>query len=143
MGEDTVDAFYKIKGTKATESKSAHIKIHGFTSELPKGHLSIYGKDAANILALNNKGQAFSNKLHPSYPYMEAEVIWAVREEMAIKIEDVLSRRIRLLILDANSAIQIAPKVAELMAEEMGKDHEWIKKELKDFYKLANKYIIN
>lgn len=143
MGEDTVEAFYKMTGTKAAESKSAHIKIHGFTSVLPKGHLSIYGKDAANILAINEEHQIFSNKLHPSYPYMESEVIWAVREEMAIKIEDVLSRRIRMLILDAKVAIQMAPRVAELMAEEMGKDQEWIRNELKDFNKLANKYLIN
>jgi hypothetical protein len=29
------------------------------------------------------------------------------------------------------------------MAGEMGKDQEWVKKELADFNRLANKYIIN
>lgn len=143
MGEDTVDTYFKIIGLQKVKSQSANLKIHGFTYTLPEGHLSIYGKDSENILAMMQENPSFSTRLHPNYPYTEAEVIWAVREEMAIKIEDVLSRRIRILVLDARVAIEMAPRVAELMAEEMEKDQDWIKKELADFDKLANKYLIN
>lgn len=143
MGEDTVDIYYKTKGINAVKSASAHLKIHGFTTELPLGHLRVYGEDARKIDALQKQNSSLSNKLHPKYPYTEAEVIWAVREEMAIKIEDVLSRRIRILILDAKVALKMAPRVATLMAEEMGKDSAWISAELEDFNKLAKKYIIN
>ena len=143
MGEDTVDAFYKTKGLPVIKSQSADQKIHGFTENPVKGHLRIYGNDASQILDLEKKKTSLSGLLHPRYPYTEAEVIWAARNEMAIKIEDVLSRRTRLLILDAKAALEAAPRVAELMAEELGKDQAWIRAELKDFDKLAKKYIIN
>jgi glycerol-3-phosphate dehydrogenase len=142
MGEDTVDAYYKIKKINPSESQSAHLKMHGHTSELPEGHLRVYGSDAKDIQDLQKK-PPFSNKLHPNYPYTEAEVIWAVREEMALKIEDVLSRRIRVLVLDARAAVQMAPRVAQIMASEMDKDEDWINGELEDFNKLAKKYLIN
>jgi glycerol-3-phosphate dehydrogenase len=61
---------------------------------------------------------------------------------MAVKLEDVLSRRFRILLLDARAAIGMAPKVAEIMAEELGMDPNWRDNELKEFTKSANKYII-
>lgn len=80
--------------------------------------------------------------MHPDFPNIEAEVIWAVREEMAVKVEDVLARRIRMLFLDAQAALDTAPTVAKLMADEMGKDAEWIATEIADFTKTALKYLI-
>jgi len=143
MGEDTVDAYYKTKGLPAPKSQSADLRIHGFTEKPTEGHRAMYGEDAWHILNLEKKNPALANRLHPDYPYTEAEVVWAVRNEMAVKVEDVLSRRIRLLILDAKAALAAAPRVAELMAEALGKDVAWISAELKDFDKLAKKYIIN
>jgi glycerol-3-phosphate dehydrogenase len=143
MGEDTVDTYYQTKGLKPAKSQSAQTKIHGYVHDLPEGHLRVYGGNADKILALQKEDPSLSNKLHPDYPYSEAEVVWAVREEMAVKIEDVLSRRIRILVLDARAAKQMALKVAQIMAQEMGKDKEWISGELEDFDKLAKKYIIN
>ena len=143
MGEDTVDAFYKTLGLKPEKSESAEIKVHGFTSQAQGRHLDIYGKDAEGILDLVDKQASLSAKLHPNYPYMEAEVIWSVRQEMAVKLDDFLSRRIRILILDTRAAIEMAPRVAELMAAELKKDRTWISRELADFNNLANKYLIN
>lgn len=143
MGEDTLDRFFRLKGIKPVQSKSAEIKFYGYTQNIPEGHLKVYGEDAEKIRLLLHEYPELSNKLHPDYPYTEAEVIWAAREEMAVKIEDVLSRRIRLLMLDADAAIHAAPRVAQLMAEELGKDSVWIHKELADFNKMAKKYLIN
>ena len=143
MGEDTVDVFYKTKGLSAAKSQSADLRIHGFTENVAEGHLAVYGEDAPHILNLVKDNPVLATRLHPDYPYTEAEVVWAVRNEMAVKVEDVISRRIRLLILDAKAALEAAPRVAELMAEALGKDEAWISAELKDFDKLAKKYIIN
>jgi glycerol-3-phosphate dehydrogenase len=65
-----------------------------------------------------------------------------VRNEMALKLEDILSRRIRILILDAQAAIDAAPKVAKLMAAEIGEDTDWVESELAAFEKTASKYLI-
>ena len=70
-----------------------------------------------------------------------AEVLWAVREEMAMTVEDVLSRRVRLLFVDAREAIAAAPKVAAMMARELGRDQAWIDTQVKDFTDLAKTYI--
>src|SRR5690606_12203530 len=143
MGEDTVDVFYKTKGVPVGNSQSADLRINGFTEKPAERHRAMYGEDARHLLDLEKNSPALAIRLHPDYPYTEAEVVWAVRNEMAVKVEDVLSRRIRLLILDAKAALVAAPRVAELMAEALGKDRAWISAELKDFDKLAKKYIIN
>ncbi|MCE7056835.1 glycerol-3-phosphate dehydrogenase/oxidase [Algoriphagus sp. AGSA1] len=142
MGEDTVEYFTQVTGEKLKKSKSLDMKIHGATNRVPAGHWGIYGFDAQPIQDLTRENVAWKDKLHPDFPHIEAEVIWAVREEMAMKVEDVLSRRIRMLMLDAQAAMDTAPKVAELMAAEMGKDEKWIASELTDFHKTASKYLI-
>ncbi len=142
MGEDTVRYFTQITGERLEKSTSAMMKIHGYTTQLPDGHWQVYGTDAAAIQALALENPEWNRPLHPGFPNLAVEVIWAVRKEMAIKIEDVLSRRIRILILDAQAAIDTAPLVSRLMAGELGKNEEWITKELADFQKTAEKYLI-
>ena len=56
-------------------------------------------------------------------------------------VEDVLSRRVRLLFVDAREAIAAAPKVAAMMARELGHDQAWIDIQVKDFTDLAKTYI--
>ena len=70
-------------------------------------------------------------------------VVWAVREEMAQSVEDVLARRVRLLFLDARAAIETAPKVASIMSKEMNKDKDWEKSQVEKFTQLANNYILH
>jgi glycerol-3-phosphate dehydrogenase len=80
--------------------------------------------------------------LHPRLPYTRGAVIRAVRDEMARTVEDVLARRTRALFLDAKAAIEIAPKVAEIIAEELGRDDEWKNRQLVDFNLLARGYTL-
>ena len=70
-----------------------------------------------------------------------AHVYWAVKNEMACKLEDVLARRMRLLFLDVPCTLQVAPKVAELMRVLMGKDEKWKQNELESFTLLAKGYL--
>jgi glycerol-3-phosphate dehydrogenase len=137
-----VDYFEQVTGEKPNESTSAEMSIQGNTSHLEAGHWGIYGTDAKAIKALTEEHPEWKEKIHPDFPNIQAEVIWAVRNEMALKLEDILSRRIRILILDAQAAIDAAPKVAKLMAAEMGKDTDWVESELADFEKTASKYLI-
>jgi glycerol-3-phosphate dehydrogenase len=68
---------------------------------------------------------SLSEPLHGALPYTGAEVVWGVREEMARTVEDVLARRTRALFLNACAAIEMAPRVAALMARELGRDAAW------------------
>ena len=80
--------------------------------------------------------------LHPELEYTGVEVIWAVREEMARTIDDVLARRTRALLLNARAAMEMAPAVARLMASELNRGIEWEKEQLVSFNKIAEGYLL-
>jgi glycerol-3-phosphate dehydrogenase len=72
----------------------------------------------------------------------EAMIAYAIQEEMAINLEDILARRTRCLFIDAKETIKIAPKVAQIMASVLKMDDTWTTKQLDLFLPLASKYII-
>jgi len=57
-------------------------------------------------------------------------------------VEDVLARRVRALYLDARASMEMAPKVAQIMAREMNKDEAWVKARTDEFIDLANSYVL-
>jgi glycerol-3-phosphate dehydrogenase len=79
--------------------------------------------------------------LSPKFGYTAAEVVWAVREEMALTLDDVLARRVRMLFVDAREAKRVARRVAELMAEELERDEQWIDTQVSEFEALADRYV--
>ncbi len=72
-----------------------------------------------------------------------AQVIWAVRHEMARTVEDFLSRRIRMLLLDARTSLMMAPEVADIMARELNQDPGWIRSQVADYQALVKGYILS
>ena len=80
--------------------------------------------------------------IHPALPYSPAEVIWAVREEMARTLDDVLSRRTRALFLNAKAAIEMSNAVAELMAAELHLGDPWVRDQIAAFGNLAETYLV-
>ncbi|GAB3539316.1 glycerol-3-phosphate dehydrogenase/oxidase [Pontibacter brevis] len=144
MGEDTVEAFAKLKNISVAASASRSIRLHGYSETTNReGHLSVYGSDAAGIRSLIAEHPALGQELHPQYPHTRAEVVWMVRNEMALRVEDVLARRMRILFLDAQAAIEIAPEVAKIMREELGLSEAWEQSEILSFQQLASRYLIN
>jgi glycerol-3-phosphate dehydrogenase len=142
MAEDTVDAAIRVANLTPQKCLTANLPIHGSTPEVDRtDHLYIYGSDREALLNLMNENPDWSQKLHPAYNFMQAEVIWAVRNEMARTVEDVLARRIRVLFLDAKAAMETAPRVAHLMAEEMKYDKSWEAEQLAAFIELTNGYL--
>jgi glycerol-3-phosphate dehydrogenase len=143
MAEDTVNKAIETAGLKYIPCKTKHLPVHGSSKDGdPNDHLFIYGTDAAGIRSLINENPSLNTKLIERLPYTCAEVVWAVRHEMARTVEDVLARRLRLLFLDAKAALQVAPKTAEIMAAELGRDENWQKKQISEFGTLANNYLL-
>lgn len=81
--------------------------------------------------------------ISPPYPIPldEASVRRAVLEENAGRLEDVMSRRSRWLLLDAAAALAAAPQVAAWMAAALGERSDWIEREVEAFGKLAASYL--
>ena len=85
---------------------------------------------------------AWESRLHPALPYVNAEVVWAVRQEMARTVEDVLARRTRALFLNAQAALEMAPVVADVMAFELGWDNAAKEAQLAAFREIAKNYTL-
>jgi glycerol-3-phosphate dehydrogenase len=141
MAEDTIEKAIMLGGLPERECVTRHMPIHGFRMDTdPTDPMAVYGLDKEEILALeeddSSLGEFVSEKLH----IIKAQVVWAVREELARTVEDVLARRTRALFLDARESVRIAPQVAELMAAELGNDFEWENNQIKAFEEIAKNY---
>ena len=142
MAEETVDMAIH-QGKLAPQScKTFNLPIHGYSIERRSDHWQVYGSDTQEILKLVSKDPSLGNKLHEDYEFIEAEIIWACRNEMIYNIEDFLARRIRFILLDALASLQVAPRVAELMAQELQKDENWIQTQLKNYRTLIENYTL-
>lgn len=144
MGQDTVDKAIKIGCLPKKESTSATQKIYSAIPTTDRSnHMYIYGSDQEAIHALEQENPVWGEKLVEHLEFKKAEVLWAVRNELAQTVEDVLSRRVRILFLDAKAAITAAPEVARILAQELGKDENWQKNQVENFEKVAKNYILN
>lgn len=80
-----------------------------------------HGTEAPGVVALGGE-LGLLRPLVAGRPFLEAEVAWAVRRELALSVDDVLSRRLRLSPELADRGAQVAPRVAQIMAGELGWD---------------------
>jgi glycerol-3-phosphate dehydrogenase len=141
MGEDMVDKIEKHLHWIHKKTATADMHIHGYAEEVNwDDPFYFYGSDATmikeRINGTANQWISESLKIH------EMQVKWAVENEMARTVEDVLSRRTRALLLNARESIRICREVAEVMAKSLGKDEAWIEKEVKAYTSLAQEYIL-
>jgi glycerol-3-phosphate dehydrogenase len=144
MAEEVINNATLVGNLPKQKSKTADLHIHGYTNEqIGEEHLKVYGADAAEIKKLYLENDLWFEKVHVNFNYTKAQVIWAVRYEMAQTVEDVLARRIRMLFLDANAAMEAAPVVAKIMAAEMNKNNDWINAEINSFNTLAKQYLLS
>jgi glycerol-3-phosphate dehydrogenase len=143
MAQDAVSQAETLAGFEERPCQTEHMQIHGWTKQrIPETNLRVYGADAPAIRELATAESGLAAEIHPELPYIGAEVVWAVREEMARTVEDVLARRTRALLLGARASIEAAPRVAELMARELGAGEAWRKKAVEDYVKVAQGYVL-
>ena len=143
MAEETVDTAMSVAKLASAACKTTQLPIHGYSKVKREGHWQVYGSDWEAIQKLAQEKPEWNEKLHPDYEFITAEVVWACREEMARKVEDVLARRIRFLLLDARASLQAAPTVAKLMAQELNKSEDWTQNEIKEYKTLVDNYLLS
>ncbi len=136
MAEDTIDAVQKAVGVPVTESPTrSHVLYggEGFSSELweklraaypisheTAHHLSAkFGTAAWEVLALTKTDHTLEQLIVPGGPVIHAEVVYCVRQEFAVTVEDVLARRLGVQFYSWRDAIAAAPVVGSLMAKEL------------------------
>lgn len=148
MAEDTVNTAIELAGLKFVQSTTKNMQIHGYCSQNDSHsdtelhpYLKDYGSDSREIEELIKQNSALSEELYPSSGIFAGEVLWTVRHEMARNIEDFLARRRRILFLNVQLGLKMAPKVAEIMAQELKKDKNWIDRQLNNYYNLSLNYL--
>ncbi|MEI6410934.1 MAG: FAD-dependent oxidoreductase, partial [Bacteroidota bacterium] len=136
MAADAVDAVCRQLEVKAPCATGTHLLVgaEGFSSDSWKAlqskfrfdadvckHLSQqYGDRAEQIASLTGERAQLAERLHPDYPFLCAEIVYAARQEMACTIRDMLARRLRLEILDWQAVKAVTQTTASLMAAELG-----------------------
>ena len=113
MAEEAVNKTAKLAGLPARSCPTRQIR-----SSRPEKPADLPGSD---IL------------LHPDFPYSEGDVRHAVRNEMAMTIEDILGRRMRMLYLDSVAAQTVAGRTAAILREELDRSADWEKNTLEQF----------
>lgn len=141
MAEDTVDRATAVTGLVAGPSVTERLRLHGWREQPAAEPWEVYGSDTEALGTLASVLPAGNELLHPQLPYRVCEVVWAVRHEFARSVEDVLARRTRALFLDASASMAMAPRVAELMAAELGRDETWQRRQVAGFRALARNYL--
>ncbi|MCU1458075.1 MAG: glycerol-3-phosphate dehydrogenase [Actinomycetia bacterium] len=156
MAADAVDlAVGQLRGKRrARHSRTAKLRIHGAAGLEPLraagaaerfemdpdtfAHLvGRYGGHARSVVSLLEEDPTFAEPLVAGLPYLRVEAVYAARFEMAVTLDDVLSRRTRALILDREAAVAAAPATAALLAAELGWDAREQAEQLEAFLAVA------
>jgi glycerol-3-phosphate dehydrogenase len=141
MAEDAVDHALVLAHLEERPCVTRDLRIHGCRCPVASdGELAVYGSDAAAIEELIGQRSELGVSLHETLPITGAQVVWAVRHEMARTVEDVLARRTRALFLHSEAALKVAPAVARLLALELGRDEDWQHAQLVAFREVAAHY---
>jgi glycerol-3-phosphate dehydrogenase len=144
MAEDAVTRAAEAGVLTPVAARTQTLRLHGAPAAggaRAAGRFAHYGTDAAALEELIESEPALSRALHPRLALCGAEVVWAVRHEMARTLDDMLARRSRALQLDARAALEIAGPVAALLARELGRDQAWITAQQAEFSALAGHHL--
>jgi glycerol-3-phosphate dehydrogenase len=109
------------------------VQAEQLSSDTARHLVCAYGADCSRIVELTREDERYRASLVEGLPHLAAEVIYAVRHEMALALADVLARRTRLNLLAGRASLQCAPTVADLMAQELGWDQATRARQLADF----------
>jgi glycerol-3-phosphate dehydrogenase len=144
MAEETVDRAIASAGLPASPCKTLDLRLfgaehystdislvltkdYGIEADIARHLQHAFGDQAMKVARLAEEG--LGARLHANHPYIEAEVVYAARHELAERASDVLTRRIPLAILDNAAARAALPRVVELMAGEHAWDGERCRQE--------------
>jgi glycerol-3-phosphate dehydrogenase len=129
MAEQTVDAAQAVLGRKRRcRTKKAYLLgAAGYDAEavVASGGLAAhlgerYGTESAFVSEVIRENPELATPIVEGLPYLEAEVVYSARYELARSVDDVLSRRTRARIMARDAAAAAAPRVGELVGAELG-----------------------
>ena len=148
MAADTVDVVVRRLGRGARRSPTRKLAIRGAAgAERVAGveqplldHLvGRYGGEATAVIDLLRADPDLGRPLVPGLPYVRAEAVYAVRQEMALTLADVLSRRTRALLRARDATAEAADDVARVIAADLDWDEDMIAAQVAAFRALVER----
>ena len=147
MGKDVIDLATAKSSQKVPESVTEKLPIvgadgyfglvqqvdriaqaNGLSADVITHLLDRYGSLISDLLELIEENPNLAKRLTKDLPYLKAEIYYAASNEGARSVDDVISRRTRLAFEAPNSAIDLAPEVARIIAPVLN----WSAKQMKD-----------
>jgi glycerol-3-phosphate dehydrogenase len=141
MAEETLDKAIRSRFLEKRKCITSSLKLVPLNKIDTSDRLHIYGDKSSEIKNLITENPGLGKPVDPRLPYTKAELIWICRNEMPVTIDDMLSRRTRALLLNAQASADIAIDVADLMAEEFGYNVKWKQEQVESYRQLVKKYI--
>ncbi len=117
------------------------VRASGIKRETARHLLQKFGTCAGRVLDLAQEDASLLTPLVEGAPQIKAEVVYSVREEMALSLEDVLSRRLGLQYFDWRLAVQAAPAAARILARELGWCADRTRMEVGVYTELISRYL--
>ena len=140
IGEDSIESAIIVGGLKHSKSMTEKLPIHGFDLKPDfKDPLHVYGSDINKVKSMTKdpKGNvSLSDKIFIT----KHQILWAIKKEMAINLEDILARRTRCLFLNVLETENLINKVLDIMMEFLKKDEDWKSKQKLSFLSLTKNY---
>lgn len=142
MAEQTIDAAQQVLGQRnACLTKKAYLLgAAGYDPQaiVASGGMSAhlgerYGTEARFVSDLMQAQPALLAPIVEGLPYTEAEVLYAVRHELAGTVEDVLSRRMRARLMARDASARAAERVGQLLQAELGLPPATIAQQVSDY----------
>ncbi len=146
MAEEVVDyviSEYDLEkkecGTKklklvGSENFTKELKVDSLDEETSKHLICMYGDKADEVPKCVSK----IKKLHPRYSYINAEVVYSIREEFVKKPIDFLVRRSNIALIDIEVAKEMLDTVLDIMQKELNWDDEKVQNERKETLLILN-----
>lgn len=136
MAQDAIDRAGELLGKSVNSTTETHFLVggenyrfvdwqklqsrYGLATDVCHHLMQQYGTRADQVAQLIGEKPHLGQRVSDKLPFLNAEVVYQVRQEMAVTPRDVLARRWRLELSDWQLTASLTPRVADLMAEELG-----------------------
>jgi glycerol-3-phosphate dehydrogenase len=148
LAEDAVDDVFKRLGRKAPKCVTAHLPLPGAVGDLAAVRaallaaglgertadrlVALYGGRAAAVAELAGEDPALREVLAPGTGTLVAELVFAVRHELAVTLTDVLARRV-LLAFEPGHGLDVVERAAEVLGAELRWDADERKAQVAEY----------
>jgi len=115
MAKDAVDKVVEILDLKHLRCKTRHLPLIGYEKPFVKDYFSQrYGSEKDIVLQIANKDPNNKQPVFEHLPYIYAEAEFSIKYEMVLTLDDLVSRRMRALILNLKATVDGVKNLRDL-----------------------------